>query len=273
MRLCFTFSIIIFSVVSLKVSICLRRHCEPIVEDQFKKAISDNCYLKGGREHFCFELDHAQTECLLALFLASDQPTNAVIPPAVCTDASFCTASEATKRGLFTDFTSMSYVTVDPMRVNEFPPPNGKDNYIKYTSEASTSTTNTNGLENWPSRGNAIGGNMIVSDSDAIIHQGTVSQTVSGQESGGEKSETRKVGEHVDGKASGEPNDSTFHPNNCVDYHMPYVPRNINDGSMLLENYSDHSDLVMKESTNISDILNENAQVINLLHFLFGESF
>ncbi|KAH7677730.1 Development/cell death domain-containing protein [Dioscorea alata] len=51
-----------------QVRICIKMQCEPLVEKQFKKAIKDNYY---NQVHFWFELDHIQTQDLIALFRPS----------------------------------------------------------------------------------------------------------------------------------------------------------------------------------------------------------
>lgn len=49
-----------------QVRVCIRQHCEPLAESTFKKAISANYYTNT---HFWFELNHAQTEALMAIFV------------------------------------------------------------------------------------------------------------------------------------------------------------------------------------------------------------
>lgn len=56
----------------MQVYIRTTRQCQPLTELQFKKIIADNYF---GPHHFWFELDHAQTRGVMALF----QPS----PPAV----------------------------------------------------------------------------------------------------------------------------------------------------------------------------------------------
>ncbi|MED6111915.1 hypothetical protein PIB30_056692 [Stylosanthes scabra] len=47
-----------------QVQICVRLRCQPLSEDKFRHAIADNYYSKN---HFWFELDHAQTSKLISL--------------------------------------------------------------------------------------------------------------------------------------------------------------------------------------------------------------
>ncbi|KAF5471488.1 hypothetical protein F2P56_008275 [Juglans regia] len=48
-----------------QVQILVRKHCQPLPENQFKPIISDNYYTET---HFWFELDHAQATRLMSLF-------------------------------------------------------------------------------------------------------------------------------------------------------------------------------------------------------------
>ncbi|KAJ0979280.1 hypothetical protein J5N97_014754 [Dioscorea zingiberensis] len=59
-----------------QVQICIRMQCQPLAENQFKKVIKDNYY---NQVRFWFELDHSQTEDLIALFRPSCSPTS-VLP-------------------------------------------------------------------------------------------------------------------------------------------------------------------------------------------------
>lgn len=49
-----------------QVRVCIRQHCEPLAEATFKKAINANYYTNT---HFWFELNHDQTEALMAIFV------------------------------------------------------------------------------------------------------------------------------------------------------------------------------------------------------------
>ncbi|KAM0953787.1 putative DCD domain-containing protein NRP [Dioscorea sansibarensis] len=51
-----------------QVRICIKMQCQPLVENQFKKVIKNNYY---NQLHFWFELDHMQTQDLIALFRPS----------------------------------------------------------------------------------------------------------------------------------------------------------------------------------------------------------
>ncbi|XP_011627559.1 kelch-like protein 12 [Amborella trichopoda] len=48
-----------------QVRVCVRQHCQPLAEQQFKSLISENYYTNA---YFWFELDHAQVDRLIALF-------------------------------------------------------------------------------------------------------------------------------------------------------------------------------------------------------------
>ncbi|KAH9309126.1 hypothetical protein KI387_037037, partial [Taxus chinensis] len=48
-----------------QVRVCIRQNCEPLSESAFRKAIRENYY---SDKHFCFELNHAQTDMLMSLF-------------------------------------------------------------------------------------------------------------------------------------------------------------------------------------------------------------
>ncbi|KAJ6846797.1 kelch-like protein 8 [Iris pallida] len=60
-----------------QVRIHIRIHCQPIMESQFRKTIGDNYYQS---QCFWFELDHVQTNSLIALFTASPISLNSMSP-------------------------------------------------------------------------------------------------------------------------------------------------------------------------------------------------
>ncbi|KAL5202576.1 hypothetical protein ABZP36_013528 [Zizania latifolia] len=62
-----------------QVRICTSTHYTPLLESQFRTVLSDNYY---NHHHFYFELDHAQTKALIALF-KSLGPANFKQVPAV----------------------------------------------------------------------------------------------------------------------------------------------------------------------------------------------
>ncbi|KAG8067284.1 hypothetical protein GUJ93_ZPchr0005g14770 [Zizania palustris] len=75
-----------------QVRICTRTHYTPLLESQFRTVISDNYY---SHHHFYFELDHAQTKALIALF-KSLGPANIKQIPAVSSKT--IPAAPSTKR-------------------------------------------------------------------------------------------------------------------------------------------------------------------------------
>lgn len=60
-----------------QVQILVRVHCRPLTEDRFKPAIAGNYFVHN---HFWFELDHAQTNRLIALMTPLEIPRAVSIP-------------------------------------------------------------------------------------------------------------------------------------------------------------------------------------------------
>ncbi|XP_062180802.1 uncharacterized protein LOC133885158 [Phragmites australis] len=77
-----------------QVHICMKTQYPPLLETQFKKVLSDNYY---SHHHFYFELDHAQTIALLALF-KSLAPANFNQVPDVSRKKSLTVSLPSTKR-------------------------------------------------------------------------------------------------------------------------------------------------------------------------------
>jgi len=66
-----------FLFLMFKVQTLVRVHCRPLTEDRFRPAIADNYYVHN---HFWFELDHAQTNRLIALMTPLEIPRAIFIP-------------------------------------------------------------------------------------------------------------------------------------------------------------------------------------------------
>ncbi|KAL6607774.1 hypothetical protein ACP70R_040837 [Stipagrostis hirtigluma subsp. patula] len=90
-----------------QVHICMKTQYPPLLETQFKKVIGDNYY---NHHHFYFELDHAQTRALIALF-KSLAPANVNQVPAVSSKRTLAVSLPSTKK--------KASVVPDPQKVTE----------------------------------------------------------------------------------------------------------------------------------------------------------
>jgi hypothetical protein len=72
--------------VCVKVRVYIRQHCEPLAEATFRKAINANYYTNT---HFWFELNHAQTEALMAIFVTRPQKYSEIGSPKVAENGSW----------------------------------------------------------------------------------------------------------------------------------------------------------------------------------------
>ncbi|KAL6897918.1 hypothetical protein ACP4OV_006877 [Aristida adscensionis] len=77
-----------------QVHICMKTQYPPLLETQFKKVLGDNYY---NHHHFYFELDHAQTRALIALF-KSLAPANVSQALSVSNRRSLVVSLPSTKR-------------------------------------------------------------------------------------------------------------------------------------------------------------------------------
>lgn len=249
-----------------QVRIYIRAQCQPITENQFMKVIGDNYFKPENKPPlFWFELDRAQTEGLIALFLASDLSRNALIGPAASSGANPLKTSPATKCNLLTNFDGVHSRTVEPKRVDEFPPVNHKDKCMKHDGMGTIRAATTSGMEYLePSsyRDNRIEGNMGFGQSGYTIHREKESQAFSEQQFRGESLETGQVRGQMIGTPPVGPNCSTMLHNTFIDYHIPYIPRDVNEQSMLPW---DSSVSAEKTNTTKSDLNNGNTELVQIV--------
>ncbi|XP_020275209.1 uncharacterized protein LOC109849752 isoform X2 [Asparagus officinalis] len=175
-----------------QVCIRLQKQCEPITENQFKKVIGNNYY---NRKKFWFELDKAQTEGLISLFLGSDDMS----PTPGFGDVKSFKTSTPIKCNLPAKFGSASFEAAETGRTNE--PPQFAGERLEY------------GNMRWQ---------MI-------------------------------------GKQPADPNFSSAFPNSGIDYHIPNMPGDINEGSM----YPEETCVSVEKTIEITtDLCNDNAELV-----------
>lgn len=251
-----------------QVRIHIRAQCQPITENQFEKVIGDNYYRQQKPRLFWFELDRAQTEGLIALFLASDLSRNAMIEPAASSDANLLKTLAATKCNLLTNFDSVHSGIVEPMRVDEFPPVNPKDKCMKHDRMGTTRATTTCEMEYIePSsyRDNRIEGNLGFGPAGFIIRGEGESRAFLEQQFRSESLETGQVrGQMIETPPVG-PNCSTMLHNTYMDYHIPYIPRDINEQSMFPWNSSVSAEKINGINSNLDNGNTELVQIVKEL--------